>query len=481
MDVVNIRKANKTPWLAISIIAAVLIILAGFFLFQKQPWANAGTKYNTTPAQLGTLSANLEATGVLRSRQWVVLTWNSSGQVANVDVTVGDHVRTEQVLASLERDSATREIILSEANFITAQQNLNTLLQSDLNLAQAQKNLSDANRAVEDAQDKYDYISRARVSDELIEDTLDQIDKTKAQLKRTERFFNLLFEKMPDGNPAKSEMYLSVLNTQKNLDALIAKYNWYTSKASPLEIEQAAAELKLAQARQEDAQREFEAYQNGKNPEDLQAARAKVAAQQAVMDRAQVIAPFDGTITEAIPVPGDSITAGDIAFRLDDLSVLMMDLQISEVDINSLSLGQPVSISFEAAPEKTYNGMVSKINQSAEKGEKGVNFLVSITLTDADENIKPGMSAEVLITVKEVTGSLLVPNQAVRMVNGERYVFVLINKQAVPRKIRLGASDYTNSQVVGGELKQGDLIILNPPAISGIQLPQENTTPTPMQ
>ncbi|MEI7845547.1 MAG: HlyD family efflux transporter periplasmic adaptor subunit, partial [Chloroflexota bacterium] len=166
------------------------------------------------------------------------------------------------------------------------------------------------------------------------------------------------------------------------------------------------------------------------------------------------------------PLSGDRVSSGQTAFQVDDVSELMGDLQISEVDINNVIVRQPVTISMDAIPNMVYSGVVSKVNQTAKAGQGGINFLVSIKLTDADELVKPGMSASVTITVKEVASALLVPNKAVRMMNGQRFVYVLKDKQAVPVNIRIGTSADETSQVVGGDLKEGDLIILNPPSIA---------------
>jgi HlyD family secretion protein len=89
-----------------------------------------------------------------------------------------------------------------------------------------------------------------------------------------------------------------------------------------------------------------------------------------------------------------------------------------------------------------------------------------VELTQHDEMVKPGMTAAVTITVREIKDALLVPNRAVRTLNGQRVVYVLVNGAAKSVNIRLGATSDTNSEVVGGDLKEGDLIIENPPSNS---------------
>jgi hypothetical protein len=61
----------------------------------------------------------------------------------------------------------------------------------------------------------------------------------------------------------------------------------------------------------------------------------------------------------------------------------------------------------------------------------------------------------------------LIPNRAVRLVNTERAVYVLVNGQPKLIKIQLGSTDGTNSVLISGDLKEGDPIILNPPSQNG--------------
>jgi HlyD family secretion protein len=203
---------------------------------------------------------------------------------------------------------------------------------------------------------------------------------------------------------------------------------------------------------------------DGPNPEDLAAAQARVDAAQATLNLARLVAPFAGTITDAHPLAGDQVTAGTQGFRLDDLSALFVDVEVSEVDINSVSVDQPVTLTFDAILGKEYNGVVTQVSQAATPAGGVVNFTVTVQIADADAEVKPGMTAAVTITVQEIKDQVLIPNRAVRLVDGVRVVYVL--RDGVPAKvqIRLGSSSDTMSVLVGGDIKVGDLIILNPPA-----------------
>jgi HlyD family secretion protein len=239
----------------------------------------------------------------------------------------------------------------------------------------------------------------------------------------------------------------------------------YKVAATEEEIAKADADLDLKEAQYEDAKRTYERLADGPNKDDLAAAQARVDAAQATLDLAHLTAPFPATVTEAFPLSGDQVTTGTTAFRLDDLSSLLVDVELSEVDINRVAVGQPVTLTFDAILGTEYEGQVTKVSQAGTVVGGVVNFIVTVELIDADERVKPGMTAAVNIVVEQINDAVLVPNRAVRLVDGDRVVFVM-REGSMPEKveIRLGSSSDTMSVVVGGDLEVGDQIILNPTA-----------------
>ncbi|MCA2001227.1 MAG: efflux RND transporter periplasmic adaptor subunit, partial [Chloroflexi bacterium] len=179
--------------------------------------------------------------------------------------------------------------------------------------------------------------------------------------------------------------------------------------------------------------------------------------------------PFDGTVTQADLAVGDQATAGKAAFRLDDLSHLLVDVQVSEVDINSVFLNQDATLTFDAVLGRTdpYHGKVVKVSQSGDNVQGVVSFTVTVELTDPDEYVKPGMTAAVNIVVEEVKDVILIPNRAVRLANGKRVVYLLSEGMPTPVEVTLGSTDGVNSVLIKGEIKEGDPILLNPPSMSG--------------
>jgi len=399
-------------------IGAVLLFFLAFVIMRSR--AKPQSSFQTQALARGDLTATIGATGTVRANQSAVLAWQTTGTVDQVNVKVGDQVNKGDVLASILQTSLPQSVILAQTDLVSAQQALTDLLDSDTTRANAWIALRSAQTA----------------------------------------YTNALNNRTSLNGPVT---YQEVVLAQVG-GVAVPQVRTYRSQPDPTDIANADAQLALAKAQLEDAQRAYDRVQSGPNSDDLSAAQARVDAAQAALSVAHIVAPFSGTITQAQPTPGDQIALGTQAFRLDDLSSLLVDVQVSEVDINSVSVGQPVTITLDAVSGKQYNGTVTEVSQAGNVVSGEVDFTVTVKLTDADAQVKPGMTAAVNIIVNQVKNQLLVPNQAVRLVNGQRVVYILINGQPKQVIVTLGASSDTMSVVTGSNLNVGDLIVLNPPA-----------------
>jgi multidrug efflux pump subunit AcrA (membrane-fusion protein) len=90
-----------------------------------------------------------------------------------------------------------------------------------------------------------------------------------------------------------------------------------------------------------------------------------------------------------------------------------------------------------------------------------VNFPVTVQITNADAQVKPGMSATVSIIVAQANNVLLVPSAAVRTSGGQSTVTVLYQGQLIPVQVTVGLTNNTTSQVTSSQLKAGDVVVLN--------------------
>jgi HlyD family secretion protein len=402
----------------------LLIAVLAIFAMQQSADATEGA-YQTEAVKRGDISTSVNVTGTARAYQSGILIWETSGVVESVNVHLGDSVKADDVLAALEKSSLPQNVVQAEADLISAQQALDDLLASaETETARAAIALREAQEAYEDA-----LTYRERLNSEVEYDAL-------ARWTRIDTPFGKI--KVPV---------------------------FRTIKYDPTEEQKAEAdeELALRKAELDDAQRTYARVKDGPNENDVTAAEARIAAAKTVLDGASVIAPFSGVITDIDVRPGDRVTVGELAFRVDDLSILLIDLEVSELDINSVSVGQNVTVNFDAVQSKSYQGVVVEIAGTSIPVPGSVKYRVTVELSDADELVKPGMTAAVFVHIREVKDATLVPNRAVQMLNGQSTVYVLRDDETLePVEIRLGAKEAAYYEVVAGDLQAGDLVVLNP-------------------
>ncbi|HEX7976344.1 MAG TPA: efflux RND transporter periplasmic adaptor subunit [Anaerolineales bacterium] len=415
------------------------------------------------PAQRGDLTATVGATGIVHANQSATLAWQTTGTVEQVNVKVGDLVTATQVLAALEQTSLAQNIILAQADLIAAQRALDDLYDTNLSLAQAQQALANAQKAVDDSQSKVDNLGAPAPSPDVSSAQANMV-LAKNQLDKAQKAFEP-YDNKPENDLIRAMLQNKLATAQKKYDQAVNLYNNLTGKANNTTVSVADANLGLAKAQLADALKKVGQFKAGPDPRDVTTAKTRIAAAQAALDLARIAAPFAGTITNILAMPGDQAAPGSVAFRIDDLSRLEVDVQVSEVDINRIQAGQPVSLTFDAIPGKEYHGKVRDVAPVGTTNQGVVDFTVTVELTDADAAVRPGMTAAVNVIVSQLKNVLLAPNRAVRVVNGQRVVYVMRNGQPASVNVTLGASSDANSEVLQGDLKEGDQIVLNPPTV----------------
>jgi HlyD family secretion protein len=457
----RLKNIRRRTWVILAVVVGVVVVYT--LISGARSRSQTAALLQTDAAKRGSLIATVGATGTVRARQTAVLTWQTTGAIGTVAVRPGDAVRAGDILASLLPTSLPQSVIMAQADLVSAQKALDDLLNSKTVQANAQLALADAQKNYDTAKANYDYQTSQRADASTIKNVKAQITLDNKAVDFMQRMYNDT-SGLADDNPARANAYQNLYNAWKQRDRDVALYNWYTGKPTATDLAQMTGKLAVAKAQLEDAQRTWDGLKDGPAQTDVAAAQARVDAARATVAMARLSAPFAGTVTEVNGLAGDQVSPGTKGFRIDDLSTMQVDVQVSEVDINSIQVGQPVALTFDAIPEKTYTGEVIDVAQAGDVIQGAVDFTVTVELTDADAMVKPGMTAAVNITVQQLEDVLLVPNRAVRLVNSQRVVYVLRSGKMEEIQITLGASSDTNSEVVTGDLKVGDLIVLNPPS-----------------
>jgi HlyD family secretion protein len=452
-------KNRRWLWIGLAV-AAVVVIIAVWSLLARAR-ASAAGDLQTTEAVMGSLTAQVGATGSVHANQSATLSFQTSGTVAEVEVAAGDAVAKGDVLATLERTSLAANVILAQADLVAAERALEELLTSATAKAQAELTMANAEKALKDAEYRWRVQQEGyRASPETLRDAKAKLVLAEDDLERYKSLYD-----QASGDSAKAMAQVNLTAAQQRRDSALRNLNWYLGK--PTENDQAIldAQVALAKAQFEDAVRAWERVKDGPNPDDVAAAQARVDAARASVELGMITAPFEGTVTFVEVKPGDIVTIGSRAFGLADLTRLFVDVDVPEVDIDRIQVGQDVSLTFDAVPNNAYPGIVTDVGRVGTSVQGVVNFGVEVEVLQPDASIKPGMTAAVNIVVSQIDNVLLVPNRAVRVQDGKRVVFVMRDGVPTTVEITLGASSDTDSEVVGGDLNVGDLVVLNPPLI----------------
>ena len=209
--------------------------------------------------------------------------------------------------------------------------------------------------------------------------------------------------------------------------------------------------------------------------ESLRSAEISMQNLQDTMNNYTITAPISGTIIEKDAKVGDAVKTGDTLCIVYDLSYLEMTINVDELQISSISVGQQVQITADAVPDKTYVGTVTRVSMKGASNGGTTTYPVSIRIDETD-GLRPGMNANAEIVVAEAKNALVVPNAAV--VRGS---YVLVTKDSpsaanadttmeapegfvyVPVKTGVSDDDYT--QIVSG-IQEGDTIGYDPSSVS---------------
>lgn len=253
--------------------------------------------------------------------------------------------------------------------------------------------------------------------------------------------------------------------------------------------------LKLAQAEEERMRSLYE--QDFISKQDLdKAIQAREAAQaQAIVSQAQVEkdrinlsytiirSPVSGVVIGREVDIGQTVAASfqtPTLFKIaQDLSKMQIDSSVAEADVGMIRVDQPVRFNVDAFPSRQFMGRVKQVRLNPTTLQNVVTYNVVIDVDNSDQTLLPGMTAYINIITNRRKDVLLIPNSALRFrpseeesgqsgrresakkrESGEVTVFVLEENKPKPIRIRIGITDNKFTEVLEGELKSGDLVVV---------------------
>ncbi len=246
-----------------------------------------------------------------------------------------------------------------------------------------------------------------------------QVEIAEEQVKQARARYEIAKDNLDQGVPGQSEDVLEL-----NVD--IAKSAWEAAKLSleSLKLQLESAELNL--------------------------------------EKAEIVAPFDGVIVDINITEGKELSTATLAtpaISLVDTSEIQMRGSIDEIDIATVKVGQPASITLDALPDDEVNGEVAFISLVGTTLVGVVSYDTTITVENPTAELRDGMTATAEVIIERRDDVLFIPNRALRGTWQNPKVLVFVDGQQEEREVTLGLTNGTNTEILSG-LEEGEKVVL---------------------
>ena len=250
---------------------------------------------------------------------------------------------------------------------------------------------------------------------------------------------------------------------QRNLDALQRLRE--QGAASPGEVKTAEDQLKRSTAdlnllRQKQKNRYSQPEIARVNAQQSEAQAALTAAED-VLNQLNIQAPFDGVVYSLPVLQGAYLNPGDLVLQEADLSQVRVRAFVDEPDIGRLAPGDKIAVTWDAMPDRTWEGSVSVIPAVIKlHGTRNVGETTCV-VDNKDFKLLPNVNVGVTIITAEHRDVLTVPREAVHQDDSKAYVYQIVNSELQRRDVRTSISNLTEVEVTAG-LSENALVALGP-------------------
>jgi len=321
----------------------------------------------------------------------------------------------------------------------------------------------------------------------------DELERARLELMKAETIFNYAEKKrnvLPGlvakgyiNQSALEEAQLNFLQARTTLQSARFNFDKVAAGATADELERAQIRLEQAHIALDRAQRGMQAQLQSfeaaieREKANVESAKRMIDTAQVKLNRTDLHAPKEGLAVYAT-VGGErsaeKVQLGMIPFEgqpilyLPDLSTMVVDIEVNEIDIGKIRIGGPVEVKLETYSDVTFRGQILQIGSLArlKQMQNGATssikvFDVTVKIEDTDSRLKPGLTATLDIIIDRQKDALPVPLSAVMSRGGEDIVFVVNAGKVEPRKIISGLSNEHRVMVREG-LRPGERVILAP-------------------
>lgn len=514
-------KRRRWPWL----IAGICLLLIAAAVVLPSLGGGSETAAAQTPDIVtvgrGEISANATASGAVVTHREAALSLGVSGIVDRVLVQVGDSVSEGQPLVQLRAGALARQVASAEQNLIIQQANLDELRSgssaADIASAQAAIESAQANLAKVKEGPNAAEIAAAGASLNAAQsayadlkagpdaDSLAQAEATRKNAEAALRQAQAAYDKVAwRSDIGRLPEALELEQTTNSYNAALASYNLAAEGAAPDQLEQAratveqaraslqklldsptAADLAASESQLAQAEAQLASIANGATAEKLAIAEAQVEQARINLEEAQdnlaratLTAPFAGVVTAVYVAEGEQ--ANGPAVELADTARIEVVLDIDEIDLGELAIGQPALVTLEAWPREEIPAKVTAIAPKASSSAGAtVSYETRLELGSTDLPVRLGMTANADLTTAAREGVLLAPSRAITSdrAAGKYYADVVrgesdgqVTTQRV--EVSIGLRDGLFTEIKSG-LSEGDRLLI--PAAAETEAPQTSS------
>jgi HlyD family secretion protein len=497
--------------------AMAAVVLAGFYF-----WGNdSGTpQYMTAKIERGNLRNTVTATGTLQAVTTVQVGSQASGTISGLYADFNSVVKKGQVVAQLDPAVSKAQVDQARANLEQAKASFQNARAAVVN---AQAGVSDARArnlaAQSTVQNNQAGVSGAEANVAVLkaqqDDALSLLKQQESLLKAgviAQRDYDVSLTAYKTAE-ARYNQAVAQLNQ--------AKLTQQSSSSAGIAQSQAAVEQSQAQVQQSQASVQQAAAQ-------VQQAQAALSLAEVNLSHTTITSPIDGIVVSRDVSVGQTVAASLSAPTLftiaNDLTQMQVIANIDQADMGLVEQAKSVKFSVDAFPGKDFDGKIEQMRLNPQNVQNVVTYNVVIDVNNPEQKLKPGMTANLIVTIDERNNVLKVPNAALRFTpqdaNGQRLgagagsangqrrqrqqgdnagntdgenrfapasapvlegqirrVWVLgQDGKPQPRRVKVGLTDGTSTEVVEGELNEGDMVITGQ-TISGANRNANTQTP----
>lgn len=398
-----------------------------------------GEIYLTAPVERGHVAVVVRATGTVSAKITVDVSSQLSGRIAEVPVDFNDTVKKGEPIARLDPESYVAKLNEAKAALQVAR---STLALNKATVERAKANLQNAQAAA----------------------SMSQAQLAAAQIKHQESVRDLQRKQFLARSAAVSQSDLSKAQSvvgSEEADLRAADDQLAMKRAS---VGSAEAERQMAEANVDNS------------AADVQQKEAAIEQAEVDLQRTVLRSPIDGVILKRNVNPGQTVAVSLEAKTLftiaNDLHEMQVEGRVDEADIGKVRVGQAVTFTVDAYPDREFTGKVTQIRRAPEVKEGVVTYTAVISAGNPDLLLLPGMTATMRIAVTDTGPVLKVPNQALRFqpqdiatpaaaAGAASHVWVRgADGQPKPVAVTLGPSDARGAQLVAGSLTEGQPVII---------------------